>query len=248
MTSSRGVLHAMQFDSVVFYGRLGEQALRMFHLAEELPRWRGASLLDCPGGPGSLAARLRREGCEVTAVDPLYALEPAELERRALADLDHTMAVQASSPTLRSDFDLEACRLEHLEALQEFLADRRAHPDRYLAAALPELPFPDRSFDLVLSGHLLFSYAPLADGGLMAGAGLDLAWHRCALEELCRVSRREVRLYPAHTIALEAIRHPYAEALLAELPAGWRGRFLPSRYDQGHQGCTDALQLERSEP
>jgi len=238
----------MEFESVVFYGRLGEQALSMFNLAGELPRWRGASVLDCPGGPGSLPARLRREGCDVTAVDPLYGLEPQELERRALADLDHTMAVQASSPTLRSDFDLEACRVEHLDTLREFLADRRAHPDRYLAASLPDLPFADRSFDLVLCGHLLFSYAPIADGGLMAGAGLDLAWHRRALAELCRVSRAQVRLYPAHTIALEARRHPYAEALLAALPSGWHGRFLPSRYDQGHQGCNEALQLERGKP
>jgi hypothetical protein len=236
---------AMELESIVFYGRLGEQALRMFNLTDELPRWRGASVLDCPGGPGSLAARLRREGCDVTAVDPLYAHGPAEMEHRARVDLDHTMAMQALSPTLRSDFDLEACRLEHLDTLKEFLADRQAHPDRYLAAALPELPFADRSFDLVLSGHLLFSYAPLGNGGLMAGEGLDLDWHRHALAELCRVSRQQVRLYPAHTIALEARRHPYAEALLAALPPGWHGHFVPSRYDQGHQGCTDALQLER---
>ena len=76
----------------------------------------------------------------------------------------------------------------------------------------------------------------------------DLDWHRRALAELCRVSRREVRLYPAHTIALDAVRHPYAEALLAELPASWRGRFVSSRYDQGHQGCTEALHLERGAP
>jgi hypothetical protein len=158
------------------------------------------------------------------------------------------MAVQATSPTLRPDFDLEACRLEHLDSLREFLADRQAHPDRYLAASLPDLPFADRSFDLVLSGHLLFSYAPLGDGGLMAGEGSDLDWHRRALAELCRVSREQVRLYPAHTIALEARRHPHAEALLAARPRGWRGRFVSSRYDQGHQGCTDALQLERSQP
>ncbi|MFM7313657.1 MAG: hypothetical protein ACKO0M_10905 [Cyanobium sp.] len=235
----------MQFDSVVFYGRLGEQALEMFHLAAELEAWRGASVLDCPGGPGSLSAVPRGQELEATAVDPLYALDPAELECRALADLDHTLAVQATSSSLRADFDLERCRLEHLEALQAFLADRRAHPDRYVPASLPELPFADRRFDLVLSCHLLFSYAPLSDGGLMAGAGLDLAWHRRALAELCRVSRQQVRLYPAHTIALDARRHPYAEALLAELPSGWRGRFLPSRYDQGHRGCTDALLLER---
>jgi len=234
----------MPFESVVFYGRLGEQALAMFNLREELPRWRGATLLDCPGGPGSLSARLRGEGLQVTAVDPLYALAPAELERRALADLDRAMASLACSVDIRPDFDLQACRQEHLEALQAFLADRRAHPDRYVAASLPQLPFADASFDLVLCGHLLFAYAPLAAGGLMAGDGLDLAWHRSALAELCRVSRREVRLYPAHTVALDAVRHPYAEALQAELPPGWQGRFVASRYDQGHRGCNEALQLE----
>ena len=107
----------MQFERVVFYGRLGEQALLMFQLADALERWRGCSVLDCPAGPGSLAAVLRRQGLEVTAVDPLYALEPAELERRALADLDHTMAIQAVSPDLRPDFDLQGCRQEHLQAL-----------------------------------------------------------------------------------------------------------------------------------
>lgn len=238
----------MEFASVVFYGRLGEQALAMFNLADELTHWRGAAVLDCPGGPGSLSAVLRGAGIEATAVDPLYALPPGELERRALADLDLTMATQAASGDLRRDFDLDACRQEHLLALEAFLTDRRAHPERYRAAALPQLPFDDRSFDLVLCGHLLFSYAPRAAGGLMAGAGLDLDWHRQALAELCRVSRREVRLYPAHTIDLQARRHPYATALLAALPPGWQGRFSASTYDQGHQGCTDGLRLERCAP
>ena len=238
----------MQLDQIVFYGRLGEQAMKMFGLAGELDRWRGSTILDCPGGPGSLAAHLRAEGCDVTAIDPVYALPRADLESRALADLEKTMAVLAKSPTLSSNFDLEACRQEHLVALKAFLDDHQAYPDRYVNAALPDLPFKNQSFDLVLCGHLLFSYAPLADGGLMAGHGLDLTWHRRALEELCRVSRRQVRLYPAHTIALNARRHRYAEALLAELPAGWRGSFVPSIYDQGHRGCTDALQLVRFEP
>ena len=165
----------MEFSRVVFYGRLGEQALKMFRLEGELERWRGARLLDCPGGPGSLPALLRSQGCDVTAVDPLYALAPEELREKALADLEHTMAVQAASDVLRPDFDLEACRQEHLQALELFLADRQAHPDRYLAAALPKLPFADGHFDLVLSGHLLMAYAPTRDGGLMGGEGLDLA-------------------------------------------------------------------------
>lgn len=233
----------MEFAQVVFYGRLGRQALAMFNL--DPGPWRGAKVLDCPGGPGSLSALLRAEGLDVTAVDPLYGLGNDALKQRALADLDAAMAQLAGDPAIRPGFDLAGCRQEHLDALDAFLADRHAHPDRYVAASLPELPFADRSFDLVLCGHLLFSYAPRAAGGLMADPGLDLTWHRTALAELLRLSRRAVRLYPAHTLERQARRHPYAETLLAELPAGWHGRFAPTAYDQGHDGLTDALELER---
>ncbi len=184
----------MELADVVFYGRLGQQALAMFNLEGEQERWRSARVLDCPGGPGSLPALLRGSVEEIVAVDPLYALPPQELERRARSDLDRALAQLRVSPTLRPDFDLEACRQEHLEALDAFLEDRRRHPGQYLCAALPELPFADGSFDLVLSGHLLFAYAPLRDGGLSSSSDFDLAWHRRALAELCRVSRQAVRL------------------------------------------------------
>lgn len=243
MTKKQPGSGRMEFPKVVFYGRLGEQALKMFGLEGELERWRGARVLDCPGGPGSLPALLRRHGCDVTAVDPMYGLSPEELRELAMADLDITMAIQGASDVLRPDFDLEACTLEHLRTLELFLADRKAHPDRYLAAALPELPFPDGHFDLVVCGHLLFSYAPCRDGGLMAGEGLDLAWHRRALAELCRVSRKEVRVYPAHTLDGVARPHPYAKALLAELPTGWRGRSVVRSYDQGFAGSMEGLEL-----
>lgn len=217
----------MEFSKVVFYGRLGEQALKMFGLEEELDRWRGVKVLDCPGGPGSLPALLRGHGCDVTAVDPLYALPLEELRRQALDDLETTMAIQAASDDLRSDFDLEACRQEHLHTMELFLADREAHPASYQAEALPKLPFANGSL-------------------LMAGEGLDLNWHRQALAELCRVSSGEVRLYPAHTVEQTVRRHPYAEALLAELPAGWQGRFVERSYDQGFKGCLEGLELVRT--
>ncbi|MCT0201463.1 class I SAM-dependent methyltransferase [Synechococcus sp. CS-603] len=233
----------MEFAQVVFYGRLGKQALSMFNLDPQ--QWRGARVLDCPGGPGSLSAVLRADGFDVTAVDPLYALAEDSLKQRALADLDRAMGQLAGDPAIRPGFDLAACRQEHLAALDVFLADRRANPDRYIAASLPALPFADQQFDLVLSGHLLFSYASMADGGLMPAEGLDLAWHHRALAELLRVSRRAVRLYPAHTIERQARRHPFAESLLAELPPRWSGRFASTPYDQGHDGQTEVLELHR---
>ena len=79
----------------------------------------------------------------------------------------------------------------------------------------------------------------------MAEPGLDLAWHRRAFAELLRVSRRQVRCFPAHTMDRPVARHPYAEALLAELPGGWSGRFVPSSFDQGFEGIVEGLELER---
>ena len=101
------------------------------------------------------------------------------------------------------------------------LADRLAHPESYLTASLPNLPFGAGSFDLVVCGHLLFSYAPLADGGLFELDCFDLAWHRIAMLELLRVSRSQVRLYPAHTASRPTRIHPYVEPLLTQLPPRW---------------------------
>jgi SAM-dependent methyltransferase len=233
----------MQFESVVFFGRTGEEALAMFEL--DPADWAGSSVLDCPGGPGSLAALLHGAGILVTAADPLYVLDNRDLELRARADLEQAMVQMAANPDFRPDFDLEHCRALRMQAIEQFLADRACHPHSYRAASLPALPFETASFDLVLSGHLLFSYAPRRDGGLMAEGGFDLAWHRTALAELLRVSRREVRLYPAHTLQGVGVCHPYAEALLQELPAAWQGTFTCPDYDQGHTGCTDGLRLWR---
>ena len=233
----------MQLDEILFYGRLGERALQMYGLEQDLQQWQGARVLDCPGGPSSLAALLAAAGLEVTACDPLYALSNDELRQRALEDLAQSLKKSVDSTMLRPGFDLEPVRHAHLESLETFLADRQAHPERYVAASLPELPFETGSFDLVLSGHLLFSYAPSVDGGLMNGAGLDLDWHRRALTELCRVSRAQVRLYPAHTQTFPAEHHPYAAAMLAELPSTWHGKFVRRSFDQGFSGCTDGLQL-----
>lgn len=234
----------MQFDQVVFYGRLGHQALTMFNL--DSAQLRCARVLDCAGGPGSLSALLRADGVDITAVDPLYALSNKELKQRALADLDAAMETLAASQDIRPEFNLNSCRQEHLQALDAFLIDRNTNPDSYIAAKLPQLPFNDQIFDLVLCGHLLFSYSPQSTGGLVKEPGLDLAWHRKALFELQRISRGSIRLYPAHTIQRQASRHEYAHALLAELPADWKGDFYASAYDQGHDGCTDGLALHRA--
>ncbi len=137
----------MELNGVVFYGRRGEQALRMFGLDEELPRWRGARVLDCPGGPSSLTALLAAAGVQAVACDPLYALSNSELRQKALADLEFNLSKLAQATMLRPDFPLEPLRAAHLESLEVFLTDRETHPERYVAASLPVLPFATNSFD-----------------------------------------------------------------------------------------------------
>lgn len=57
--------------------------------------------------------------------------------------------------------------------------------DLYIVAELPHLPFGDRTFDLALCGHLLFSYSEQ----------LSLEFHLDAIRELCRTAK-EVRIFP----------------------------------------------------
>jgi ubiquinone/menaquinone biosynthesis C-methylase UbiE len=58
--------------------------------------------------------------------------------------------------------------------------------ERYVPGSLPDLPFEDRQFDLVLSSHFLFTYADRLDQG----------FHYDALIELHRICRREARVFP----------------------------------------------------
>lgn len=234
----------MKLNAIQFYGRPAEDVLLMFGLSADLQSLQGCTVLDCPGGPSSFTATLAAAGIDAVACDPLYALTNAQL-RSKQADAQGLLSPFAGAAEPADWLDQK--HLHQQAAFEIFLADRDAYPRRYLAAALPCLPFPDDHFDLVCSGHLLFSYAPFEEGGLMARGGFDLDWHHSALLELCRVSKKEVRIYPAHTNALIAQRHHYAQSLLDHLPPGWRGEFTTPRYFQGMIGCTDGLRLWRSD-
>ena len=146
------------------------------------------SILDCPGGAASFAATAAGA---VTAVDPLYALNPRLLADRARADTvrGHEF-LRDPARAARFVWTFFADPAAHLAARSEsaelFGRDLAARPERYIAAALPHLPFPDRSFDLALCSHFLFTYAER----------FDFEFHLAALLELARISRGEVRVFP----------------------------------------------------
>ncbi|MFJ8474068.1 hypothetical protein [Kitasatospora sp. NPDC094011] len=151
-------------------------------------------LLDCPGGAAGLAAEARELGCRVIAVDPAYALPPPEVTARALAARAAMAVAMAARPQLypssRPDrpFRPERYLRSWDRARRLFTADAAAHPQRYLAAALPRLPFADGVFALTLSSHLIFAYPELFDPECQV----------VALAELVRVTAAagEVRVQP----------------------------------------------------
>lgn len=146
-------------------------------------------VLDCPGGAASFTAEVCAAGGHAVAVDVIYERTPAELAVLARDETDRGNAYMAGNPDryVWSYFPDVASHDQARQAAAEvFARDITAHPQRYVAGALPHLPFEDRSFDLILSGHLLFTYTDR----------LDANFHLEALLELVRVTRSQVRVFP----------------------------------------------------
>jgi len=147
------------------------------------------TVLDCSAGAASFVTVARTNGTRAYAVDPAYAMSREDLANAVREDLQRgtTIAEQHSD---RFDWTWYGSR-ENRDRMRRvagarFLADLATRPGWLLAAELPRLPFRDRSFDLVLCSHLVFTWAEV----------LGLAWHRAALLELIRVSGREARVFP----------------------------------------------------
>lgn len=171
---------------------------------------RAGPILDCPAGASPFGAQVRALGGEVVSVDPAYAA-PEGLAARVAADVERVGAWQRAHPAGFNWTYLgspEALERMWAAALGEFAADFHPGGSRYVAAALPHLPFPDGRFALTLSGFLLFVYPELfGHSELLA-----------ALRELTRVTRGEVRVFPLHSTSGE----PYAD--LPALRAALRER------------------------
>lgn len=178
---------AFRYEDVVPWGRSYEEYLRMFDLQpDDLQR----SILGCADGPASFNAEHTRRGGRVISIDPVYEFTAEQLARRIEETRDDVIG-QTRREQHRFVWDHigsvdELARIR-MAAMQTFLADYEAGKGegRYVAGGLPDLPFGDGQFELVLSAHLLFFYAEQ----------LTLEFHSAAVRELCRVAD-EVRIFP----------------------------------------------------
>lgn len=211
----------LNLDRIAFYGRTAEEYRQYFGVTAQAAK--GKRLLDCAAGSASFAAELGAMGVEVTACDPQYEKGGVKLANKGKCDIEY-MLEQMKKADGQFDWsyygDLENRAAYASRSLKTFVADLKNHPERYVAGSLPNLPFDDDSFDLVLCGHFLFVY----DGML------DADFHLAAVRELLRVARGEVRIYPLlKANGQESLA--VAKVILAMEKEGYRTRLLPSGFE-----------------
>jgi hypothetical protein len=167
---------------------------------------------------------MTRQGYQVISCDPVYQFSATAIAQRIAAtcpvilggvraNLEHYIWDTFSSPAELGDV--------RMAAMHQFLADfpTGLQAGRYHAAALPDLPFEDRTFDLALCSHFLFSYSD----------HFSLEFHRAAIAEMCRVAR-EVRIFPLLTISGEP--SPYVDSIQTTLlKQGYQVRIKEVSYE-----------------
>jgi SAM-dependent methyltransferase len=210
-------------DGVLVTSRSAAEYHAMFDLTSDALA--PLRVLDCCAGASSLAAET---AAYVVAADPAYG------RGRAMVADEAQSGLVAGSDIIEDQADrfewswygVPARRTAmRTAAMRRFVADLAARPSRYVAGALPDLPFADESFDLVLCSHLLFTWADR----------FDRDWHHAALSELVRVARSEVRIFPlVHQGSGDPVA--FLPSLRSELQAaGHRNelRRVPYRFQRG---------------
>lgn len=196
----------LDLDRIIFIGRTYEEYVDMFLLSEE--ELQRKTILDCPAGACSFTATGNKAGFQVTACDIAYDHSPEDLRNKGLDDIHHAMEhMEKAKHNYRWDYfgDINGLKDYRLHALQDCTDDMKKAPNRYVYVTLPELPFKNEEFDLILSAHFLFMYADR----------LDYQFHLDTLQELLRVTREEVRIFPL--VDLEGKRYEHLDKIIGSL-------------------------------
>lgn len=192
-----------------FLGRSYYEYLKMFSLKEE--ELDNIRILDCAAGASSFTPHLIKKGYDITAADILYGENPEEIKEQCVNDF-HTLLEVHSGLDHKVDWnffqDPEELVQHRIAVYEEFIDDYTMHiGERYIEGVLPTLPFDDNSFDLVLSSHLLFLYEDR----------LGYDFHRNSVEEMLRVSSKEVRIYPIVRLRGEGSKSVFLPSIISEL-------------------------------
>ncbi|MEH7121434.1 SAM-dependent methyltransferase [Neobacillus vireti] len=196
----------LDLDRIVFIGRTFEEYVNMFLLSKE--ELKDKKILDCPAGACSFTAVGNKTGLNITACDIAYYHSEEDLKNKGLQDIEHAMEqMEISKSNFKWNYfqNVEELKKNRITALNDCAKDMVESSERYVPATLPFLPFKDQEFDLLLSAHFLFMYADR----------LDFEFHLKTLDELLRVTKEEIRIFPL--VDLEGKRYEYLDRVIEYL-------------------------------
>ncbi|OAB46864.1 SAM-dependent methyltransferase [Paenibacillus antarcticus] len=196
----------LEIERIVFIGRSYKEYLDMFSLSED--ELKGKKILDCPAGACSFTAIGNKLGLDITACDIAYYHAQEDLVNKGLQDIIHTMEhLENVKEKYIWDYfkDINSLRNNRQSALNDCTNDMKEFSERYIPVTLPMLPFKDGEFDILLSAHFLFTYAER----------LDYEFHITTLNELLRVTKEEIRIFPL--VDLEGKRYEHLDKLVKYL-------------------------------
>jgi SAM-dependent methyltransferase len=187
-----------------------EEYCAMFNLMEL--DWRKGPVLDVAGGGSSFTAQLHAMGVPAVAADPFYAGLTEDVIATANKEIETSSAKLAANANAY-DWSFYGSPEQHRDTREHSLAlfaedfRRSDSQTRYYPAALPNLPFDNNTFGLVVCSHFLFLY----------GDTFGESFHAASLAELIRVLQPggELRIYPL--ISLKWEECPFIPDILGEL-------------------------------
>ncbi|MBT8420901.1 MAG: SAM-dependent methyltransferase [Gammaproteobacteria bacterium] len=196
----------MKLEKIAPFGRSLEEYRKIFSLSgDDLEK----NIVGVGDGPASFNAEMSALGKTVISIDPLYSLQPHEIEERFYSVVDDIIAQVEATP---HDWVWSYHKSpEHLKdnrtaALRCFIADYEAGKaeGRYILGELPSLDFAHGKFQLAVCSHFLFLYSE----------HLTYGFHLSSVLEMLRIAH-EVRIFPLLTLMLEV--SPYVQPLILEL-------------------------------
>lgn len=199
----------LKLDNIIFTGRTYDEYVRMFNLSKDVLT--ANTFFVCPGGASSFTAQATKNGYRVSAGDILYNLSKDELQYHGEASINTTrekMGDVVDGYNWDEFGNVEGLLQARSKSLSDFLADyqKGTEDGRYIQCTLPKLPLADEEVDVVLSDHLLFTYPQF----------FDSEFHVRSIEEMIRVAKKEVRLFPLVSSA-SGTRPPFFDNVIRHL-------------------------------
>jgi hypothetical protein len=224
----------LKLDDVVPWGRNFSEYKEMFLLSNEDLK---LDILSCADGPSSFNFEATKQNINVTSIDPIYQFSKFEIKEqvnKTSKSIIKELKLNKNSFAWKSIKSVEELIDIRLSAMNNFLEDYDdgKAENRYIFQELPTLLFEDNRYDLLLSSHFLFLYSD----------HLDAKFHIDSVLQMCRVAKKEVRIFPILNLQNKVSDHliPVMDKLKKN---GYKSEIVKTKYEF-QKGANEMLIIE----